>query len=251
VPRLNKTASAALAALVVAVAATVTSLASSAGTTGGSSGSSTGSSSGASTGGSAASGATPTTAVGAAASGTSAITGATSGGPAAAPPLRTQRSVLFVGRSPDLNPRGGTAKSFACRAAARLGWTCHVSEGARVVVPNSIVADVVVVALVPGDDATRVGRLLDALPDGTVGARVVLLGPIAVSRDPAQARRFAGVRRMALARGTDLVDPVVEGWLTSDSRSTFLTPGEAQLTGPGHLYVGGRLADTLGALVGE
>lgn len=227
-PGRSKIAPTAVAALVVAVAATVTSLWSSPATGG-------------------ASPDTPatTSTTAATVSASASSRSAASGLPAGDLELGPGRSVLFVGRSAELNPRGGTAKSFACRAAASLDWACTVREGASAVVPATATADVVVVALVPADDATRVARVLDRLPAGLAGARLVFLGPIVADADPAAAARLEGVRRLAAGRGAVLVDPRAQGWVTAGTAGRYLSPGGGQLTGAGHVHAGGRLAKAL------
>lgn len=223
-PRLSHRASAAVAALVVAVAAAATSL-----------GSWT------------EPGDTSPTTVPSGARGAISVSGDTrpvppGSSPAGAPP---ERAVLFVGRSPELNPRGGTAASFACRAAVVLGWRCQVRTDLSRGLPGSLTADVVVVTVVPRDDAARVARLLDGLPAGLAGARVVVLEPVVVRTDRATDARLAGIRRLAAARGALVVDPVSGRWLTAQTRRTYLTPDGDRLTAAGHEYVGGRLAAAL------
>lgn len=238
----SKTTSTAVAALVVAAAATVTSLWSfpEAGTpaTPGASASATASP--------AASPDVRSVRARAAGASVSASSSASASGlPATDPGANPGRSVLFVGRSAALNPRGGVTKSFACRAAASLAWSCLVREGASPVVPASVTAGVVVVALVPSDDAARVGRLLDRLPPSAGGVRTLLLGPIAVTSDTAATQRLKEVRRLAKERGAVVVDPVAEGWVTSRTAATYLAPGGSQLTAAGHAHAAARLAAVL------
>jgi hypothetical protein len=230
VPRHSKTVSAVLAASLVSVAAAVTSLASLPDGTGEAM----------------TVAALPSGPVTSSASSSS--SGAVGGGRRTGhPPALAGRGVLFLGRSPELRLRGGVAKSFACRAVAKLGGTCQVREGAAPVIPASVDADVVVVLLVPADDAAQVSRLLDRLPAG-LDARLVLLGPITASTDPAATRRFAGVRRLAATRGVVVVDPVAAEWIGPQQRRTYLTANGSQLTAAGRTYVAGRLADALGAV---
>jgi hypothetical protein len=240
VPRLEKTASAAIAALVVAVAATVTSLASPPEPDGGhlaasSAPSTTGArrtSSAASTGG---------------ASGT---LGTEVGGRRRAGAVREAATVLVVGRSPELNPRGGVATSFTCQAAARLRWTCLVREGSAPVVPATAAADVVVAVLVAEDDAARVTRLLDRLPAGLGRARLVLLGPTSPApRNGVAARRSVELRQLAARRGAIFVDPAAAGWFSGRAGAGAFTRGGSQLSVAGRARCAERLADVLDDLV--
>ena len=214
-PRLEKTASAAIAALVVAVAATVTSLASSP---------------------------APDDAPAA----TSAASGTAAPAADARRPSASSRTVLFLGRSPELKPRGGVARSYPCRAASSLHWTCQVRQGAVPVVPPGLTADVVVVVLVADDDAPRVTRVLDRLPPGPGGARLVLLGP--PTAEGRTSRRTAELRRVAASHGATFVDPVAVGWYSDPTGAgPFVRAG--QLSPAGRVRSAQRLAALLDDLV--
>jgi hypothetical protein len=225
VPRLEKTASAAIAAAVVAVAATVTSLASSP---------------------------APDDAVRSPAARASTSPAASATRPGAAAPLSAAsavgppRTVLYLGRSPELKPRGGVAKSFPCRAASSLRWACVVRQGPAPVVPAGLTPDVVVVVLVADDDAQRVAKLLDRLPPGAETAPLVLLAP--ATSDGRAARRTADLRQLTASRGGTFVDPVPAGWFAGPKGAAAFVRG-GQLNPAGRVRCTERLASALGDLV--
>jgi hypothetical protein len=175
------------------------------------------------------------------------VTGAAAdGGPRATDPsTRRRRTVLVVGRSPELSPRGGVTTSFVWRAAARLGWTCQIRQGPAPVIPANVGAAVVVVVLVPGDDVAKVTKVLARVKAGAWGARLILLGPMKATANPAAARRLAGLRQLATARGGEFVDPVEDGWISASTRGTYLTRDGGQLTTAGRAMAAERLARAL------
>jgi len=158
-----------------------------------------------------------------------------------------RRVALFLGDVPALHPSGGTSRSFACRAAAGLGWTCAVRSRpvGQARYPASLRADVVVVVLSTQDDARTVTATLDALPAALRGARTVLLAPVAVSLTTAQAARLAAVRQLAVERGSEVVDPVASHWITAQNRHTYLSGDGTLPTTAGIAYVAQLLAAAL------
>ena len=158
-----------------------------------------------------------------------------------------RRAALFLGDVPALHPSGGASRSFACRAAAGLGWTCAVRSRpvGRARYPASLRADVVVVVLSTQDDARTVATTLDALPAALSGARTVLLAPVAVSLTTAQAARLAAVRVLAVQRGAEVVDPVASHWITAQNRRTYVSGDGALPTAAGIPYLAQLLANAL------
>ena len=158
-----------------------------------------------------------------------------------------RRAALFLGDGPALHPSGGTSRSFACRAADGLGWTCAVRSRpvGQARYPASLRADVVVVVLSTQDDARTVAATVDALPAALRGARTVLLAPVAVSLTTAQAARLAAVRRLAAERGAEVVDPVASHWITAQNRWTYLSGDGASPTVAGIAHLAQLLATAL------
>jgi hypothetical protein len=240
VSRLSKTASAAIAALVVSGAAAVVPLLVPRDSDDAAAGSPAAS----------ASSATPTGVLGDAGLSGTAVDRA-SGLPAAGadPAAGPAHTVLFLGDAPALRPRGGVARSFACRAADSLRWRCLVrSRVAPGGVPSSLRADVVVLVMSAADDATSLRAQLEALPPTLRDARVVILAPVAVTATKAVAAHLPGVRALAAARGADVIDPVGQHWLTAATRRTDLAADGRQLTAAGHQRLAGLLAGALTAV---
>jgi hypothetical protein len=167
------------------------------------------------------------------------------GGPTAAAPT----SVLFLGRSRSLRPSGGSAQSFACRAALALRWRCQVWSGAPSDVPAAVTANLLVVAVGPQDDAAWVASALDGVPSGLATARRVVLGPLLAPATDAARRRLAAIRSLAAARGLTVIDPAAAGWLPSGPNRYLAADGQ-QLTLAGQAYLGTRLATALRPFVG-
>jgi len=165
------------------------------------------------------------------------------------PPPGGRRVVLFLGGGPELRPRGGTTASFACLAADALERRCAVSL--RVPPAAKLAAlrpDVVVLAMTPQDDASSLGAVLDALPPALRDVRTVVLAPVQVTRSAAVTAHLAGIRALAAGRGTDLVDPVALHWVTPATRSVYLTADGVRPTAAGAAYLGERLALALTSL---
>ncbi|HEX2809219.1 MAG TPA: hypothetical protein VHN80_23895 [Kineosporiaceae bacterium] len=154
-------------------------------------------------------------------------------------------TALFVGDWAALRPRGSAARSFACRAAARRDWQCtvHVTTDPRAAWPTA--ADVVVVATSSRDDVAVVARWLKALPIGLRAAPLVIVGPVATGGSNRTLRQVSALRRFAAGRKLMFVDPVAEHWVTAATRSRYLSPDGTQLTTAGHAIIGGRLAVAL------
>lgn len=232
-PCQSKTASAALAALVVAGVAALVSLV----------GPSLGAAPDGARAPSAIAGTTPATAPADEASGLPA------GSARASSVAPVRPTVLFLGASAALHPRGGAAKSFACRAAADLSWRCAVRSGASAV-PASLRADTVVLVMGPRDDAAALGAQLDALPASLGNARTVILTPIVATASKALAARLPAILHLAVTRGADVIDPVAQRWLTAATRSTYLAADGVQPTTAGLKYLADRLANALTDLTG-
>jgi hypothetical protein len=221
--RLPKTASAAIAALVVSGTAALVPLV------------------GPGSGGSASASATPSPA--AVSSPAAAATRSAASGLAAT--SGAARTVLYLGDTPALRPRGGAQRSFACRAAVSLGLRCAVRS--RTQPPAALArvrADVVVLVLTSRDDGGAVAAALRRLPASLRTARTVVLAPVAATTTPAAATRLTAVRRAAEARGAEVVDPVAEGWIPAAERRTYLT-ADGALTAAGVTRLTGLLADDL------
>jgi hypothetical protein len=152
---------------------------------------------------------------------------------------------LFVGDWAALRPRATPAGSFACRAAAIRHWRCtlHRTAGPAAAWPAD--ADVVVIAASTRDDAAAVGRWLGALPPGLRSAAMVLVGPVTTATSTRTVRQVSGLRRLAAGRKLAFVDPVAERWVTAANRSRYVSPDGTQLTTAGHQFVGARLAAAL------
>jgi hypothetical protein len=173
-------------------------------------------------------------------------------------------TVLFVGETPDLQPRGGMARSFACRAAKTLHWQCAVLARRPVkdgrgtagrATPTSAVtaeatgrpsAEYVVVTTAADDTAPEIRAVLDGLPGSPRRATVVVLGPIVASPSPRIARLIAAERTLAAEHHATFIDPVAEQWITPVSRARYLN--REQLSSLGIPVAARRLATDLGRL---
>jgi hypothetical protein len=163
-------------------------------------------------------------------------------------PGRVALVALFIGGAPALTPRTGVTTSFACRAAATMGWRCRVQAGAVATAALPAVVDVVVVATALTDDAIVVRRELDRLPAALRNSRTVILGPVTAAATPSLQRRVAALGRFAADRGAVLIDPVGGRWVTAATRPVYLTGSGSQLTAAGQAYVAARLSGALRTL---
>jgi len=251
VSRLSKTASAAIAAAVVSGAAAIAPLVgpSATGDDGGPpaataapspSGSPSGSASGPAAG--SASGSAAGSTSGSAGDEASAVPAAGAGGlPGALRP-----ALLFVGDSPALRPRGGSARSFACQAAVALQRSCVVASRAAGL-PRSTRAAAVVLVMTAKDDAATVRAALDALPVTLRSARTVVLAPVAVVAAKPVAAAMPAIWTLAAARGVDVVDPAALHWVTAGTRATLLAADGVQPTAAGIVTFADRLSRALAA----
>jgi hypothetical protein len=155
---------------------------------------------------------------------------------------------LFVGDWPALRPRGATAGSFACRAAASRNWRCtvHDSTDPRAAWPAA--ADLVVIATSGRDDVAAVTRWLKGRPIGLRATPVVIVGPVTASTSSRTLRQVTALRRFAAGRRLTFVNPVAEHWVTAANRPRYLSPDGTQLTTAGHVFVGARLSAALAEL---
>lgn len=163
---------------------------------------------------------------------------------AAVLPAGRRPMVLFVGGSPSLQPRAGVAGSFACLAAVSLQWQCEVRVRGRSGSGWPPAADLVVVTVGPKDGQAVAARTLDALPAGLRTGTVVLLGPVTASLSQRTVAQVAGLRQLALDRGAVFVNPVAERWVTAATRAKFLS-ADGVLTVAGQEHVAVRLAVAL------
>jgi hypothetical protein len=173
-------------------------------------------------------------------------------------------TVLFVGETPDLQPRGGTARSFACRAATTLHWQCAVlarppvkdlpgnagrvtpTLAAAPAATGRTSADYVVVTTAADDTAPEIRAVLDGLPASLRRATVVVLGPIVASTSRRIAGLIADERTLAAEHHATFIDPVAEQWITPATRARYLN--REQLSSLGIPVAAGRLATDLGRL---
>jgi hypothetical protein len=169
-------------------------------------------------------------------------------------------TVLFVGETGALEPRGGSAASFACRAAITLRWQCEVltrtpgtdlagratpaaSTRATPSVPGGRPPDYVVVTTATDDTTAEIRGVLDRLPRGLATASIVLVGPITVAGSARIQRLIVNERRLAAEHGAAFIDPVAERWVVAATRARYLN-GE-QLSSAGIRVVAARLASDL------
>jgi hypothetical protein len=172
-------------------------------------------------------------------------------------------TVLFVGETGDLRPRGGSAASFACRAAITLRWHCEVqtrtprtdlpglpgratpaaSTRAAPSVPGGQPPDYLVVTTATDDTTAEIRGVLDRLPRAFRNASIVLVGPITAAGSARIQRLITSERRLAAEHSAAFIDPVAERWIVAATRTRYLD-GE-QLSSAGIRVAAVRLASDL------
>jgi hypothetical protein len=155
------------------------------------------------------------------------------------------RVALFIGDWAPLRPHGGAARSFACRAAATRHWQClvHDATAAQSAWPTS--ADVLVIVASSKDDVTQVARWLDLVPVSLRAAPMIILGPVMTPGSVRTARELTALQQLATQHTVAFINPVSQRWLTLATRSRYLSSDGGQLTSDGQALVCARLTADL------